>query len=341
MVLSPRYNDDNKAVTSLDGTQKEGIRLFREKDYQMIDSTNCVACKGSEFEILSEKDRYGLPYRVVICTKCGLVFANPYFTDESLVRFYNEDSPKIYRKLSKLNPEKQQEEYFEKKVASKAVSVYDFLNKHLKPIKDLTIVEVGCASGGILQYFKQHGNKVHGVDYGSDYITYGKSKGLDLHVGNIDVLIDKKIRADVVIYADVLEHIPNITIELEKAKQILKDDGVLYIALPSIKKPTDFLGQLQNAHVWYFVLPTLTNLMTQNGYELVYGDEQIQAIYKKSDGVAPQQISNEYEDIMQHLRQAEQDRNKILNRLKRAVHQVRFHCLRGLSAIKQAVVGSS
>ena len=73
----------------------------------------CEICKGMDFEILSEKDRYGLKMNIIICKQCGLIQLNPKLNRESYNIFYDH----YYRKLFfGKNNVQEYERYFKKEV---------------------------------------------------------------------------------------------------------------------------------------------------------------------------------------------------------------------------------
>src|SRR4029453_8567078 len=57
--------------------------------------TSCNLCAGTEFVILTHRDRYGYPAEAHACRRCGLVFLNPRMTAEAYGHFYNG----VYRPL--------------------------------------------------------------------------------------------------------------------------------------------------------------------------------------------------------------------------------------------------
>jgi len=60
-------------------------------------------------------------------------------------------------------------------------------------IANARIVEIGCGAGGILQYFKEKGNDVYGVDLGSEYIEFGRANyNLNIGTGTIDNVIKSR-----------------------------------------------------------------------------------------------------------------------------------------------------
>ena len=73
-----------------------------------------------------------------------------------------------------------------------------------------------------------------------------------------------------------------------KIRDILRDDGLLFIGLPGIMNihlayHSDLLQYLQIAHVYHFSLTTLDNLLGKYGFERVFGNEIIWSVYKKCE----------------------------------------------------------
>jgi 2-polyprenyl-3-methyl-5-hydroxy-6-metoxy-1,4-benzoquinol methylase len=165
--------------------------------------------------------------------------------------------------------------------------------------------------------FKKKQNNVFGVDLGEEYVNYGLKHGLNLHKGNINYFLQNNMKADIIIYSDVLEHIPDINNEIKKIKKIMKKDSYLFIKLPSIKNlkhyGNDFLKQIQNAHVYYFTLDTLNNLMRKHNLNLISGNERIFALYTKNNKFT--NLNNEYISIKNYLFYSEINK-KITTKIK-------------------------
>ena len=177
-------------------------------------------------------------------------------------------------------------------------------------IVNALIVEIGCGAGGILQYFKDKGNDVYGVDLGSEYIEFGRDNyDLNIETGTIDNMIKRGISPDIVIYSHTLEHILNPVVELIKLKSICGSNTQLYIELPGVKNLThsyemNFLRALQNAHTYYFTLTTLKNVLRKAGWDFVCGDEIIYSIFKPSSNKEVN-YESDYDDVLSFLRRME------------------------------------
>lgn len=313
-MLSRRFRYDKKPILSLNKLQLKYKKIVEDKidsgEYK-FEKVNCSVCNKNSFELLSEKDRYGLYVPTVICKKCGLVRTNPRMNQESYNKFYNLEYWKLY--IGKDHPN--EDLFIDQKSRGKAI--LQLIEKiYKKPFTNKFVVEIGTGAGGILQVFKEIGNKVFGVDLDSEYINYGRKKGLNLKIGTVDKLDKLKEKADLIIYSHVAEHILNPVKELTKLRKYIKKTGFVYIEVPGIMylKKTyhqDFLKYLQNAHTYHFSLRSLINVANKAGLILVYGDESINSIFKI--GNVKNNYDNVYEDTITFLKELEIDRLKLFN----------------------------
>jgi len=308
-MLQKRFKYDKKPVDSLNELQIKIKKQIEEKIKEGIYSYEkeripCCICGGNNFETLSEKDRYGLYLPVVICKDCGLIQTNPRMKQESYNQFYDFEYTKLYKGEI---PTKEffKDQYYHGK------RIYHYLESNLGiKINNLRILEVGTGAGGILQYFKEKGNKVYGCDLGSEYIDFGREKyGLNLFIGTIDD-IKESLHFDIIIYSHVLEHLLNPIDELIKLKSIVGKDSYIYIEVPSVKYFTrsykmDFLSTIHIAHIYYFTLTTLKNLLEKADYDLVAGDEYIYSIFKSSNRDKEYKLKNDYYNTISFLKKME------------------------------------
>ena len=148
---------------------------------------------------------------------------------------------------------------------------------------------------------------------GSEYIAFGKEKyNLKLQIGTI-YDIDINGTPDIVIYSHVLEHILNPIVEMVQLSLIIDNHTIVYMEVPGRKSIKnihggDFLRSIQNAHVYYFTLKTLRNIMKKAGYDIVTGDENssIHSIFKKSSSKNLQfEFENDYNNAISFLRRME------------------------------------
>ncbi|NEQ09868.1 MAG: class I SAM-dependent methyltransferase, partial [Moorea sp. SIO4E2] len=262
--------------------QYDSIGKFQtkvNKGVYTFESISCL-CGDSEGICLTERDRYCLSVSTYLCKSCGIMRTSPRLDESSLSKFYDQDYRSIY-----VGHSQAPDDFFEEQ-ESHGRLIMDFLKPNFKFHENLTVFDVGCGAGGVLIPFKNLGCKVFGCDLGSQYLNRGKSIGLILEHGDIKSL-DKYGKADLVILCHVLEHFPNPLEELEKIYNSITDRGYLYIELPGIFKiHRNYVNPLrffQNAHLYHFSLSTLNFILGKAGFELVKGDENIRALYRKTD----------------------------------------------------------
>lgn len=143
-----------------------------------------------------------------------------------------------------------------------------------------TLLDIGCATGGFLAAAKQRGWDVTGVEiskYAADRAA--KECACTIMIGNLEEARFKDSFFDVVCAGDVLEHVISPSVFLSEVLRVLKDDGILYIAVPNAASfYYAFFGLMATInHKNYFVLPhhlyhfspeTLKKLLDKTGFEL-------------------------------------------------------------------------
>ncbi|NLL29106.1 MAG: hypothetical protein GX259_09940 [Bacteroidales bacterium] len=152
IMLSPRFKNDGKPIYKLNEIQlqaKADVELKIEKGQYEFEEVNCAACKSNEYELLAEKDRYGLTYYTVICKNCGLFYVSPRMTGKVYAEFYNSEYRKLY-----VGENMASEKFFADQVF-RGKRIFQFLNANYKiKNKKLDVLEVSCGAGGILSIFK-------------------------------------------------------------------------------------------------------------------------------------------------------------------------------------------
>ena len=270
---------------------------IKKGDY-VYEEVVCEVCENKETTIISKYDRYGLPYESNLCKTCGLIYTSPRFDQTSYMKFYDSQYRKIYTSF----PIKSTKEDFFNQQIIRGKKVLDFIVKNNPNKKIGSVLDEGCGMGGLLVPFKEKKIYIYGVDYGSDYVEYGKSKNLNLGIGGIK---DVNKKFDVIIYSHVFEHILDLESELSEIKKRLNENGVLYIEVPGVLNlnnnyRNDLNRYFQNSHTYNFSLITLKNVLNSNGFELINGNENVESLFKVSNvGLS---IINDYDRLMNELK---------------------------------------
>jgi 2-polyprenyl-3-methyl-5-hydroxy-6-metoxy-1,4-benzoquinol methylase len=319
-MINKRYTNDGVSLLKLNKVQqkiKQEIEAKIESKKYTFEYVKCVICQESDFEKIAEKDRYGLYVPTVICKTCGLLQTNPRMTQESYNEFYDKEYRTLYG-----GEEFTKEQFFDSQIRHGKDIIKYIEGSTGKKVQNKFVIEVGTGAGGILKAFQEKSNKVFGLDLGSEYIEFGKKKGIPQEVGTIAKLKNQGEKADIIVYSHVVEHILDPEQEFKELKKYIKDDAIVYIEVPGVRHLTksydqDLLEYLQNAHTYHFTLTALRNLMQKAGYKIVSGNENINAIFMKSE--ENNKYQNEYEETKKFLLNLEEKRKRVINpvRLKR------------------------
>ncbi|MBN1527142.1 MAG: class I SAM-dependent methyltransferase [Candidatus Omnitrophica bacterium] len=184
-----------------------------------------------------------IPPRIVKCRKCGLIYANPRPSPVRLVSNYTEMVDHLYL---------EEEE-------GRRISARSILKVLKKMGKAGRLLDIGCATGFLLDEARKEGWDVYGIDLSKWAIDYAKNK---LGLKNIfqGALVRAKYQDDffdVVIMKDVIEHLTDPKGTLEEIRRILKPGGIVCVNTPNIASLTSkVLGArwwgVKQAHLYYF-----------------------------------------------------------------------------------------
>jgi len=140
-MLGKRYNYDGKAIVYFSKLQFKARNCMLEnmKNEHRFVNVN-FECGDNDYEVLSEKDRYGLPVRTVICKLCGLVYQNPSLDDDLIKDFYSNLYRKMYEASTISN-------HFQHQI-KRGIRIRDWIYKEICYIPR-KVIEIGCEAGGM------------------------------------------------------------------------------------------------------------------------------------------------------------------------------------------------
>jgi len=98
-----------------------------------------------------------------------------------------------------------------------------------------TLLDVGCGTGEFLHEMQSHGWQVTGVETETRVAAFARRKyGLEVASGDLETCEFQPQQFDVITFWHVLEHLFDPLQTLKRVDGILKDDGVVLIAVPNI-----------------------------------------------------------------------------------------------------------
>ncbi|HLB06034.1 MAG TPA: bifunctional 2-polyprenyl-6-hydroxyphenol methylase/3-demethylubiquinol 3-O-methyltransferase UbiG [Thermodesulfobacteriota bacterium] len=163
---------------------------------------------------------------------------------------------------------------------------FDYFKGILGEITGRTVLDIGCGGGLLSEEFAKAGARVTGIDLSPTAIDAAKEhagkSGLIIDYRNCPMkeLVDKGEVFDIVICAEMLEHVDDLALTLKESSRLLKDGG--YYLFETINKTlkAKFLAVFMAENVLNFVArgthdynkfikpSTLVNLLRQNGIEV-------------------------------------------------------------------------
>ncbi|TAJ07415.1 MAG: DUF115 domain-containing protein [Nitrospirae bacterium] len=255
-------------------------------------ATACLICGASDGELLVryEQDPYHrhldhlheTPVTYVVCRRCGFVYTNPMLDEQELTTLYGD----------KLRPHAPDPAYLK---ANRKVYLarYQWVAKELGLPQDgqpaPSLLEVGCAAGVALSVFREYGWQVCGIEPADTFASHAReSFGLDVQTGFYGPGSYEGRTFDLIMFSQVLEHVPDPDALLRQARINLKDDGHVFIGVPTLMRPLRPVHPqtLQAVHLWIFSLPTLRLLLERNGLTPVaqtYDHKGLLVLAKKAE----------------------------------------------------------
>ena len=195
------------------------------------------------------------------CENCGLVYQSLEESKAADPEFYRETYRKIYQEIEEptekdLWVQKQRAEHL-------TCIVRDELSDPPQRVLD-----IGASAGILLSEIRNvFGNKVFGVEPGDAYRAYAQKSDIEMFA-SLDTLIEStNEKFDLISMSHVLEHLPDPVNDLIKIRmELLKNDGHFIIEVPNFYAHDSY----ELAHLACFTPHTLTQLLGQAGFEVVY-----------------------------------------------------------------------
>ena len=244
-------------------------------------SDGCSLCKSNNFTLISEGDRYGFDLKKQFCNQCGLIQTYPALSREFHEEFYSYHYRPLYLKSETVNYQGVVKEQNDK---AKKYLEYFISNGLSEQLPDLSIIEIGCSSGGTIDALKTAAKSVQGCDLDIEAVKFAQDNfKLDVEVGMYPSSIPDGTK--LFILSHVLEHVFNPLETLKEIRLLMNSGDFLFIAVPGINRVTegDYKNDLRRyfhiAHVTDFSATTLNNVANYAGFKSINIDEEINGLF--------------------------------------------------------------
>ena len=246
-------------------------------DSKYAESRVCPVCGSGDHRIIFQKN--GGIY--VACDECSMIFLNPVFKDEDLVRYYQNNNS------SQALAHDSESEFYRR--------IYSAGLKLIAAVKaEGSILDIGCSSGFFLDVAKENKYVTHGVELNKLEVEIARSKGHPVWDKPLDQ-IKSENTFDIITLWDVFEHIKDGTSYLKDLRSRLRKDGLVFLQIPSadalaarvMRERCNMFDGLE--HVNLYSLRTITKTATDAGFK-------VQAVSSVIDELKPVLNFLAYED---------------------------------------------
>lgn len=237
---------------------------MKEATATLAPISSCLICQSRRLHYLFSVSHY----RVVRCDDCGLLLTNPQPSDDELGRLYGEGYF--------LSGHDEAEQCCIDQLKQQTASLYlDLIERYRGPGGGNKLLEIGSGQGDLLVRAASRGWAVTGVEYSAHACKVAERKLAGrsesrIICGEITDVPGEGLY-DVCALSDIIEHVRNPRLFLERVHHLLKPGGVILIATPSLDSwSARFLKkrwmELKGEHLFYFKSSTLQTLLIDCGF---------------------------------------------------------------------------
>ncbi|MFZ3341169.1 MAG: methyltransferase domain-containing protein [Terriglobales bacterium] len=249
----------------------------------------CGACGATRSSVCHNQrfivpDAYPLPneYDVVVCQRCGFVYADPAASQSDYDRFYCEWSK---YDDSETATGSGLSSYDAARLAATASAIARAL-----PSRAASILDAGCATGGLLTALRDAGfASVAGLDPSPRCASACRARGFEAYIGSIASAPQNMPKFDCVVLSHVLEHVYDIPAFFMAARALLSPGGYLYLETPDATRYDEFLyapfQEFNTEHINHFSACALENAARRFGFQPMVVERKV--IQTDADTIYP------------------------------------------------------
>jgi 2-polyprenyl-3-methyl-5-hydroxy-6-metoxy-1,4-benzoquinol methylase len=239
---------------------------------------NCPICNNDKVTFLFKQnfnnDTISLmeSYYVVSCDRCNMIYAYDIPSQEEFNKYYKEMSKYEYHNNNGMISDGYKNHF---------KNIFKFIQPHIT--KESKILDIGCATGALLNEFKENGYKnVLGIEP-SEQCTKVAMEQYGIEVSNNFNNMQEGV-CDLIILSSVLEHIIDIESFIKNISKLLSKDGILFISVPNVDnfylQKTNCFQQFSTEHVNFFTQITLYTLFYMYDFDLLAYKEDTNELSK-------------------------------------------------------------
>lgn len=290
--LGPEYRTASARILPMT-TDQQAVReaILTEDHPGDYEPVACLCGEQAEGPVVSEVDRYGLPYRKVLCPQCGLLRVNPRWTESRYARFYEAQYRPLYNPVGQSVEDHVRLCHSADWTQQIGAWVMDAYHRFGTGRATPKIVEIGAGGGWNLGTLPAAWQRI-GYDVDNAFLAAGR------HVFGVEMKhgFDREARADLdnadmVLLSHVVEHFLDPVPTVAALTAALPPTALMLIEVPGIfrlhRTRRDPMVYWQNAHIYTFCAETLQALCEAAGLEVLQLDETCRVVCRRAVAPSP------------------------------------------------------
>jgi ubiquinone/menaquinone biosynthesis C-methylase UbiE len=242
-------------------------------DYERSDREDvpaCNLCGSTETVVVSERDRYGYPAVLRLCTRCGLGFLSPRLTAAEYGSFYES----VYRPLVSA--------YHGRRIDAETVQVdqrgysdelVGFLRETL-PQPPASVLDVGGSTGIVAAAVREaFGADATVLDPAPDELEVAAAGGMETIAGFAEDFDPGERRWDLVLLCQTIDHLLDVAATLDSMRRMTAEGGHAFVdeldVLIAARKAGSAAGAAKIDHPYYLTRETAAAYFLRAGFEPV------------------------------------------------------------------------
>jgi 2-polyprenyl-3-methyl-5-hydroxy-6-metoxy-1,4-benzoquinol methylase len=245
--------------------------MFHVEQLAVNAMIKCSTCGHQNYLTHLELRDYFLTqeeFTIIKCVHCGLLTTFPQPLPSELYKYY-----KSTQYLSHATHKKGFEFFLYNRIRSITLaSKLELIRKHTF---GNTLLDIGCATGVFLNYCRLHGYIAEGIEPNEKARNYAREE-LKLDVWDVQYLSKLPYhKYDIITMWHVLEHVPDVNERMNTVRNLLKEDGTAFIALPNPNSyDANYYKEYWAAydvprHLYHFSIEAFSNLCKKNELQVV------------------------------------------------------------------------
>jgi SAM-dependent methyltransferase len=235
---------------------------------------DCPICSSA---VIATKHTMKNGHSVLQCAQCHTEFLFSQLNDEALQQLYSES----YYAAWGLKGEADNEATRQMKMATFGLR----LNMLARLGKQGRLLDVGCATGYLLEAAQARGWAPYGVEYAAYAAAIAQKKfgNAAIFNGTLEQCAFPENFFDAIVMSDLIEHVRRPQETLLKANTLLKDGGLLLIVTPDTAALSHHLmgkrwTHYKPEHFFYFNRRSFQYLADEGGWEIIHYEKAAKAL---------------------------------------------------------------